>query len=104
MDDLKLTPVIAYTVHSADDERSSSDKGLYKDYAIASTKAPKSGWYDSDGEVREKKNIYTDESGELYEVKHLGQFDDVSEKYRQETITSIKAKLTKEELELLGIK
>lgn len=103
MNNLKLIPIIAYTINSADDEYKSSDKGVYKDYAIASTKAPKSGWYDSDGDVRKKENIYQDDAGELYEVKHIGQFTDVSEKYREDTIASIKSKLTEQELKLLGI-
>lgn len=101
---LKLSLVNAYTIYSSDSEMSGSEKGLYKSYSIALTKAEGAGWYNSDGEVRIKKDIYEDEDGELYEVKHRGKFTDVSEKYKQDLIESIKAKLTKAELDLLGIK
>lgn len=103
MSDLKLKPVKAYTVYSSDDEMRSSEKGVYKDYNIASTKAKGSGWYGSNGEVRDKKDVYEDEAGELYQVKKLGKFTDVAEKYKEDTIASIKSKLTKEDLELLGV-
>lgn len=103
MNDLKLKKVIAYTVYSSDDERRSSEKGVYKDRNIAATKAVGSGWYGSDGEVREKKDVYDDGNGNLYHAVPIGQFTDVSEKYREETLASIKSKLTKEELVLLGI-
>lgn len=103
MSELKLKKVTAYTVNSSDDEWKSSDKGVYKDSRIASTKTKGAGWYGSDGEVREMKDVYEDENGELYTVKHIGKYMDVEEKFREETIASIKTKLTKEELDLLGI-
>jgi len=104
MSELKLKLVKAYTVYSSDDERHSSNKGVYQDYNIASTKAVGSGWYGSNGEVKDLNDVYEDESGELYTVKHIGKFTDVAEKFKEDTLASIKSKLTKEELELLGVK
>lgn len=104
MQELKLKPVKAYTICSSDNEWGSSEKGLYKDYNIAATKAIGSGWYASNGEVRDKKDVYEDENGKLYTVKYIGQFDDISEKFKEDILMGIKSKLTKEELELLGIK
>lgn len=103
MEKLNLTKVTAYTVYSSDSDITSSEKGYYKNYNIASTKCKKVGWFGFDGEVREKKDVYSDENGELYIVKHVGQFTDVSEKYREDIIAQIKSKLTKEELGILGI-
>jgi hypothetical protein len=103
MSELKLKPINAYTVYSSDDEMRSSNKGVYKDYNIASTKAIGSGWYGSNGEVKSLNDVYEDESGELYTVKHVGKFTDVAEKFREDTLASIKSKLTKAELELLGV-
>lgn len=99
-----LTKVVAYTIHSQDDERTSSNKGVYKDSSIASAKAHKSGWYGTDGDVRQIDDIFQDENGELYNVKYIGQYTDVSEKIKEDTIASIKSKLTDAELKLLGIK
>ena len=104
MENLNLKKVKAYTVYSSDSEIQSSEKGIYADYDIASKKSTKSGWYGSNGEVREKDNIYEDENGELYSVKYIGKFTDVEQKHKDKAMASIKNKLTKEELELLGIK
>lgn len=101
--ELNLKKVSAYAVYSSDDERSGSIKGYYKDYNAASVKAKGSGWYGSDGEVK-TVNVWMDEEGKIYDVKPLGKYTDDAEKYRQETMESIKSKLTKEELELLGVK
>lgn len=103
MSELKLKPVTAYTVYSSDNDRQSSEKGIYKDSSIAAIKAVGSGWYGSDGEVRDKKNVYEDENGKLYIVNYFGEFNDVAEQYRIDTIASIKTKLTQAELNLLGI-
>ena len=51
MEKLKLTKVVAWAVSSSDDERSSSIKGYYKDYNIASVDSKGSGWFGSDGDV-----------------------------------------------------
>ncbi len=101
---LTLKKVTAYTVYSSDDDRSSSEKGSYKDANIAAVKAKGSGWYGSNGEVRVKKDVYEDEEGTLYKVTSIGQFVDVSEDAVQAVINSIKSKLSAEELSLLGIK
>lgn len=101
---LTIKQTKAYTVYSSDDERSGSEKGIYKDFGFASKRAIGSGWYGSNGEVLEKKNIYEDETGELYIVKHVGKFNDVEEKIKEDTLASIKSKLSKEELDFLKIK
>lgn len=103
MAELKLKQVKAFTIYSSDSERSASEKGLYKDYGVASIRAKGHGWCGADGEVKEKKDIYQDESGELYRVHKVGNFIDVEEEYKEKIIQSIKAKLTKEELEMLGL-
>src|SRR5687768_17533447 len=87
--DLSLRKVQAWTVYSADSEMSGSEKGLYKDYSIASIKSKKSGWYGSDGEVREKDDIYEVPNGTLYQVSLIGKFTDVEEKYKNDLIASI---------------
>ncbi len=102
--DFKLKPVQAFTLSSDDNEYSSSIKGVFKDYNIAVVKAKGSGWYGSDGEVREAFDIFEDENGNLYRVTQVGDFVDINEKYKEDTIASIKTKLSKEELTLLGIK
>lgn len=103
MSELKLKPIKAYSVNSSDDEWKSSNKGVYKDYNIASTKTKGAGWYGSDGKVVDLDDVYEDGNGELYTVKHVGKFTDVAEKFREDTLASIKSKLTKAELELLGV-
>ncbi len=103
MAELKLKSIRAFTIYSSDDERRGSEKGIYSRYDIAAAKAVGSGWYGSNGEVKEKDDVYEGEDGELYVVKHVGKFTDVSEKFKEDTIASIKSKLTKEEFALLGI-
>lgn len=80
MSELKLKPVEAYTVYSADSERTSSEKGVYSDYNIASAISIGRGWYGSNGVVQNKKDVYEDENGELYIVNHIGKFTDVGGK------------------------
>lgn len=103
MKDLNLKKVKAYTIYSQDDDIRSSNKGVYKDCNIASLKAVGAGWYGSNGIVKDLENIYEDENGELYEVIKKGKFTDTEEKFREDTILNIKKKLTKSELDLLGI-
>lgn len=104
MTELKLKPITAYTVNSADDERRSSDKGIYRNYSIASQKAQKSGWYGSDGTVETLKDIYEDEFGDVYRVTKIGKSTDDLEAYTKSMSETIKSKLTPEELEFLKIK
>lgn len=103
MDKLTLTKINAYTINSADSEYRSSNKGVYRDYSVAAVRAPNSGWYGSNGTV-ENIEVWQDENGELYSVKPLGKFTDEVEKYKEDLISSIKAKLTTEELALIGVK
>lgn len=100
--DLKLKREMAYTVYSSDNEVRSSEKGIYKNRDIAYKRSLKSGWYGSNGEVREK-TVYKDANGEIYEVKKIGRYTDQFLDFSQEPlINSIKSKLTQEELEFLG--
>lgn len=92
----------AFAVNSSDDGKSSSIKGYFKDYNVASVKSKGSGWYGADGEVK-SVDVWADGEGNIYDLKPLGKYTDEAEKYRQETMQSIKSKLTKEELELLGV-
>ena len=102
--ELTLKKVTAYTVYSSDNEWTGSEKGSYKSSDIASVKAKGAGWYGSDGQVRVKKDVYSDEEGNLYNVTKIGKFIDELEKEYQAVINSIKSKLTPEELHLLGVK
>ena len=104
MTELKLKPITAYTINSADDERGSSDKGIYRNWEIANAKAPKSGWYGSNGTVETLKNIYEDEDGDVYRVVKFGKSTDDLEAYTKSMSETIKSKLTPEELEFLKIK
>lgn len=102
--ELILKPIKAYTIYTPIDEMRSVEKGLYKDRSIADVDAKGSGWYGSDGTVREKENVYEDEAGALYQVFPLAKFTDVEKAYKEKTLASIKSKLTPAELELLGLK
>lgn len=100
---LILTSVTAFTIHSADDEYRSSNKGLYKDLSVANLKAPKSGWYGGDGVVRPMDDIWEDEEGNPYRVTPLVYTDVLMNKEAQ-LKASIKSKLNEEELKFLKLK
>lgn len=102
MDKLNLTKVSAWAVEASLDERRSGIKGYYKDRNIASVDAKGAGWYGSDGEAI-PVDLYEDEQGNIYTLKCEGAYKDVDRKYKEEAMESIKAKLTTEELKLLGI-
>lgn len=106
MEKLNLTKINAYGVDSSDDEYRSSIKGYYENSNIASVKAKGSGWYGSDGKVVPVELWKDETTGLLYEVKMAGngKFTDVAEKYKEDTLASIKSKLTDDELILLGLK
>jgi len=101
MTELKLKPITAYTINSADDERRSSDKGIYRRYQVALDNAPKSGWYGSNGTVETLKDIYEDEHGDVYRVTKFGKSTDDLEEYNQMMREVINSKLTPEELKFL---
>lgn len=101
MNELKLKPIEAWTVNSSDDERRSSNKGVYRNYSEATKKAPNSGWYGSNGTVEKLKNIFEDENGDLYEVKPLGKSTDDKEKYELKMKQQISSKLTEEEIKFI---
>jgi len=103
MDKLTLKKINAYTINSADDDFRSSDKGVYRNLSVATERAPKSGWYGSNGTVKNIE-VWEDEDGELYSLKPLGKFTDEAEQYKENLMASIKSKLTTEELTLIGIK
>lgn len=103
-DQLILNKVTAYTVYSADDEMRSSNKGVYKDFNLASVKAVGSGWFGSNGEVRELQDVYQEQEGpNLYQVVRMGKYLDVEDEYKKRLVMSIKSKLTPEELALLDL-
>jgi hypothetical protein len=99
---LELEKIQAYTVYSADTERTSSSKGLYRDYTDAFKASRGAGFYGSDGEVLEKE-VWQDSSGNIYEVKEVNGFT-LENKSKQEALyKSIREKLTDEEMALLDI-
>lgn len=98
MEKLILYPIDAYTIYSADNEYTSSEKGLYSSYEVALKKSIGSGWYGSNGEVRKKQNVYQDEVGTLYTAHKIGEFTDIGNKRKDELYASILSKLTDEEL------
>lgn len=102
MDKLNLTKVSAWAVKASIDERRSAIKGYYKDGNIAAVDAKGAGWYGSDGDAIQVE-LYEDEQGNIYTLKCEGVYIDVGRKYKEEAMESIKAKLTPEELKLLGI-
>jgi len=95
----KLQKIRAFSVNSADNERQSSNKGIYNSFETASKYTKNAGWYGSNGEVVQLPNIYADEEGTLYTVKEIGDFTDVKEVKEKELLESIQSKLTPEELE-----
>lgn len=100
--DLKLKQTGGYTVTISDEKGGDVSKRYYKDYNIASVKSKGAGYYGEDGRVVELK-LWEDSDGNLYSVELLGKFSDSNEKYRMEVLSSIKNKLSKQELELLGL-
>ena len=77
---LVLQSVTAYTVNSADDEKRSSNKGLYSTLQSAQDNCKGVGWYGSDGTV-EKIEVYMDANRNFYQVKPLGKpTDEVNKK------------------------
>lgn len=102
---MKLRKITAWTVYSADSDTQSSEKGVYQERSLAEAKSRGSGWYGSNGEVREKTDVWQDlETGELYQVKCLGHFTDLEEARRKRMAESIKSKLTEEEIKFLNVK
>jgi transcriptional regulator with XRE-family HTH domain len=93
--ELNLKKTTAHVVVASTDERSSGIAGYYSNYTAAAINTKGVGCYGSDGNV-ETRTVYTD-GDQIYEVKCLGKFKDVSEKERQEMVDRIKAKLTPEE-------
>lgn len=95
-----LTPVKAFAVYASDDDKSGSIKGYYSTRIIAEIKTKGAGWYGSNGEVLEK-TLYSDGTN-IYEVKNLGMFGDVAEKFKEDMTASIKSKLTQAEWDFLN--
>ncbi len=98
----RLTEQKAYTVYASVDEWSSTEQGIYSTYGAANIKASKAGWYGSDGEVRDK-TVWSDPNGELYELKPIGRFIDVTELEKEKLLSEIKQKLTQAEQKFLNI-
>lgn len=99
--ELILTKTTVYAMRSSDDERSASIKGYYGDYNAATIAAKGAGWYGSDGDVTSVE-LYTD--GDIFcKVSSVGKLSDVEQKFKEEMVSRIKSKLSKEELEFLKI-
>lgn len=97
-DKLTLTKITGYALWvSNSDGTSSSIKGYYKDKIIATVES-KDVW-----DKVEPVDLYTD-GDNIYLVGLAGDgtFVDAKDEYREAAITKLKAKLTPEELELLG--
>lgn len=103
MKKLTLKEVIGYSLTVPVDERRTRVAGYYKDSKIARMDAEGAGWYGSNGSVNEEV-IYEDEGGKPYIVKPIGEYVDVSRNKKEEIMKKIKSKLSKEEIEFLGIK
>lgn len=101
---LILTPAKVYQVYASDDERSGSIHGYYLDYGQALEFAKNCGWYDSSGKVSELLFAYTD-GANFYIAKGIKVTDveALKAQAKQMRIDQIKAKLTPEEIELLGL-
>lgn len=101
---LILTPAKVYQVYAYDDERSGSIHGYYLDYEQALEFAKNCGWYGSAGTVTELLFAYTD-GANFYIVKDIKVTDveALKAQAKQMRIDQIKAKLTPEEIELLGL-
>ena len=85
---------------------STSDRGSAKRVGLRATKegaelaAKGSGWWGTDGTVH-KEQFYTD-GKDIYTVEKVGKLPDAG-KEKAEVLNSIKSKLTKSELEALGL-
>jgi hypothetical protein len=101
---LILTPAKIYQVYASDNEQSGSIHGYYLDYGRALEFAKNCGWYGSSGKVSELLFGYTDGTN-YYIVKDIKLTDvEVAKtEARNVRINQIKAKLTPEEIELLGL-
>ena len=102
MEELNLKPIKAYEIFASNDDRGrGSIIGYYKELKNANVDKIGCGYYGADGEVRDV-TLYTDGST-LYKVKTLGFFTDEHQKYKEDTIKKIKEKLSKAEIDFLGI-
>lgn len=99
---LNLTLIQAFAVESADDERSSSIKGYYRNKNAACIAAKGSGWYNSDGIVKDVE-VWTDRMGNIFVVKDAGKgkFVDDEEDFNKKMFENVKSKLTPEEFMFL---
>ena len=97
-----LTEQKAYTVYASVNEWTSQEQGIYSTYGAANIKASKAGWYGSDGEVRDK-TVWSDSDGNLYELKPIGKFIDVTEAEKEKMLSGIKKKLSESEQNFLKI-
>ena len=104
-DKLELTKITGYILMADNDSGTSYQiKGYYKNENIALVDAKGAGSWGGDGKV-EKVELYTDgENIYTLQLAGVGKFVDIERDYKDKTINTIKSKLTKEELELLGIK
>ncbi len=100
---LNLKLVTAYALEAGVDDRSEI-KGYYKDENIAVIDSKGAGSWNEDGKVNEVK-VYTDGEN-IYQVTLLkgDNFVDSDSSYRESAIARVKAKLSKSDLALLGIK
>jgi len=99
-----LKHVRGYYVFGSVDERSSSRlKGPFKDWNIASIECKEAGWYGSKGEI-EATEFFEDENGFLHEVAKVpAKFVDEEKKFKEEMDRKIRAKLSQQEIDYLGL-
>lgn len=96
---ITLEQVTGYEITALVDEIRTESKGYWKDPNLAAIKCKGAGWYGDNGNLQEV-NLYLDEGGNLFKLIPIerGFQDDY-----EEVIAKIKAKLTREEWNLMGI-
>ena len=93
-----------HKIVAPDNERESSVHGYFLSSTKAYEFANNCGWFNAPGQVTIPDGMFTDGT-DFYHVEKLKLIDveEVKERVKQERINKIKAKLTPEEIELLGL-
>jgi len=103
-DTLILFPAKVHKIVAPDNERESSVHGYFLSSTEAYKFAKNCGWYSSPGQVTTPEGMFTD-GVNYYHVEKLKlkDIEDLKARAKQMRIDQIKAKLTPEEIELLGL-
>jgi len=103
MEQITLNKISAYELFASNDDRGfGSVIGYYKSSTIAGIDKKGKGYYGSDGEVKPVE-LYTDGKS-LYQLQLVADgFTDEQREYKKEVMEKLKSKLSKDEIDFLGL-